>query len=191
MVGGKPIVWEGCALIYIFGRIQDFVQGGVQGTKSTEGGGGATLRIKEKHFKIGRQICSEGGAHPLDPPLGSIYFSKCQHAVPLCASFQYSTKKVFLQYTYMFNTKYTFLKVYWTGPIIGSLIACLVHYLASNFPVITDEDMMVSGEAIDMQHEVFQHQSEYHEHVSDKVSDMLAPESPRFQQVPTEMKTYL
>jgi hypothetical protein len=50
--------------------------GGVQGVQVNRGGGGATLRIKEKHFKIWRQSCSEGGVRtpctlPLDPPLSS------------------------------------------------------------------------------------------------------------------------
>ena len=59
------------------GRIQDFVQGGGgAGHKVNRGGGGdATLRIKEKHLKIGRQSCSEGGGcappAPTPPPPGS------------------------------------------------------------------------------------------------------------------------
>jgi hypothetical protein len=58
---------------YISGADPGFCSGGgVQGVQVNRGGG-APLRIKEKHFKLGRQSCSGGGggAHPLHPPPGS------------------------------------------------------------------------------------------------------------------------
>ncbi|XP_031550109.1 aquaporin-5-like [Actinia tenebrosa] len=87
--------------------------------------------------------------------------------------------------------------VYWVGPILGSILACLLHYLATNFPVITDEDMAVKGEGIDldMDLEVVSDKiviDNDDDHLSDKnMPSPILPDSPRLDQVPTEMKTYM
>lgn len=87
------------------------------------------------------------------------------------------------------------LKVYWLGPILGSLLACLLNYLVTNFPVITDEAMAVEGEGIDLELEVISDKHDYSEHddhLSDKdMSSPIQPDSLRFDQMPTEMKTYM
>ena len=73
-----------------------------------------------------------------------------------------------------------FSQVYWFGPIIGALFASGIYHVAQNFPVTTDNKLVITGKEIKNEAKPQGFELEGHQHPSQ--ADMQT-------QTPYELKT--